>query len=83
MVGGAILPERLVANMYVTLYGYQTYTLTLNLPRDLKLVPLPLCTALYFNNGHVLRGQYTKLPPSPYHIYGPSDRPGCCGPLFV
>ncbi|KAF7964488.1 hypothetical protein HWV62_6985, partial [Athelia sp. TMB] len=37
MVGGAIMPGKPVANMYFTLYGYQTYTLTLNLLRDLKL----------------------------------------------
>lgn len=46
MVGGAIIPGKPVANMYFTLYGYQTYTLTLHLLRDLKLVcytspPLP------------------------------------------
>lgn len=38
MVGGAMVPGKPVANMYFTLYGYQTYTLTLNLLRDLKLV---------------------------------------------
>ena len=38
MVGGAIIPGKPVANMYFTLYGYQTYTLTLNLLRDLKMV---------------------------------------------
>ncbi|KAI0691079.1 OPT oligopeptide transporter [Cerioporus squamosus] len=37
MVGGAMIPGRPVANMYFTLYGYQTYQLTLNLLRDLKL----------------------------------------------
>ncbi|KZP29075.1 OPT oligopeptide transporter [Athelia psychrophila] len=37
MVGGAIMPGKPVANMYFTLYGWQTYTLTLNLLRDLKL----------------------------------------------
>ncbi|CDO68155.1 hypothetical protein BN946_scf184938.g7 [Trametes cinnabarina] len=37
MVGGAMMPGRPVANMYFTLYGYQTYQLTLNLLRDLKL----------------------------------------------
>lgn len=37
MVGGAIIPGKPVANMYFTLYGYQTYTLTLNLLRDLKM----------------------------------------------
>ncbi|KZP29051.1 OPT oligopeptide transporter [Athelia psychrophila] len=37
MVGGAIMPGKPVANMYFTLYGWQTYTLTLNLMRDLKL----------------------------------------------
>ncbi|KAI0628167.1 OPT oligopeptide transporter [Trametes polyzona] len=37
MVGGAMIPGKPVANMYFTLYGYQTYQLTLNLLRDLKL----------------------------------------------
>ncbi|RPD53682.1 OPT oligopeptide transporter [Lentinus tigrinus ALCF2SS1-7] len=37
MVGGAMIPGRPVANMYFTLYGFQTYQLTLNLLRDLKL----------------------------------------------
>ncbi|KAI0028897.1 OPT oligopeptide transporter [Vararia minispora EC-137] len=37
MVGGAMVPGKPVANMYFTLYGYQTYQLTLNLLRDLKL----------------------------------------------
>ena len=40
MIGGAMIPGKPVANMYFTLYGYQTYTLTLNLLRDLKLVGL-------------------------------------------
>jgi hypothetical protein len=38
MVGGAIIPGKPVANMYFTLYGYNTQTQTLNLLRDLKLV---------------------------------------------
>ncbi|TFY51641.1 hypothetical protein EVJ58_g10458 [Rhodofomes roseus] len=37
MVGGAMIPGKPVANMYFTLYGYQTYQLTLNMLRDLKL----------------------------------------------
>ncbi|VDC02955.1 unnamed protein product [Peniophora sp. CBMAI 1063] len=37
MVGGALMPGKPVANMYFTLYGYQTYQLTLNMLRDLKL----------------------------------------------
>lgn len=37
MVGGAVMPGKPVANMYFTLYGWQTYTLTLNLLRDLKI----------------------------------------------
>jgi OPT family small oligopeptide transporter len=37
MVGGAVMPGKPVANMYFTLYGWQTYTLTLNLMRDLKI----------------------------------------------
>ena len=40
MIGGAMIPGKPVANMYFTLYGYQTYTLTLNLLQDLKLVRL-------------------------------------------
>ena len=40
MIGGVMIPGKPVANMYFTLYGYQTYTLTLNLLRDLKLVGL-------------------------------------------
>ena len=42
MIGGAMIPGKPVANMYFTLYGYQTYTLTLNLLQDLKLVRLYL-----------------------------------------
>ena len=38
MVGGAIIPGRPVANMYFTLYGYNTLSQSLNLLRDLKLV---------------------------------------------
>ena len=38
MVGGAILPGRPVANMYFTLYGFNTLSQSLNLLRDLKLV---------------------------------------------
>jgi hypothetical protein len=38
MVGAAIVPGKPVANMYFTLYGYNTLTQTLNLLRDLKLV---------------------------------------------
>ena len=38
MVGGAIIPGKPVANMYFTLYGYNTLTQSLNLLRDLKLV---------------------------------------------
>ncbi|KAH9913437.1 OPT oligopeptide transporter [Fomitopsis serialis] len=37
MVGGAMIPGKPVANMFFTLYGYQTYQLTLNMLRDLKL----------------------------------------------
>ncbi|KAI0692131.1 OPT oligopeptide transporter [Cerioporus squamosus] len=37
MVGGAMVPGRPVANMYFTLYGFNTYSLTLSLLRDLKL----------------------------------------------
>lgn len=63
MVGGAVLPGRPVPNMYITLYGYQTYNLTLNLLRDLKLVYLILFCALFLSAHYVLQGQYTKLPP--------------------
>ena len=38
MLGAAMIPGNPQANMYFTLYGYQTYTLTLNLLRDLKMV---------------------------------------------
>ncbi|THG93602.1 hypothetical protein EW026_g7677 [Hermanssonia centrifuga] len=37
MVGGAIIPGKPVANMYFTLYGYNTLVQSLNLLRDLKL----------------------------------------------
>lgn len=48
MVGGAMVPGKPVANMYFTLYGYQTYTLTLNLLRDLKLV-CPIHMLVYYS----------------------------------
>ncbi|KAJ3552837.1 hypothetical protein NM688_g3945 [Phlebia brevispora] len=37
MVGGAIIPGKPVANMYFTLYGYNTLSQALNLLQDLKL----------------------------------------------
>ncbi|EIN08007.1 OPT oligopeptide transporter [Punctularia strigosozonata HHB-11173 SS5] len=37
MVGGAIIPGKPVANMYFTLYGYNSVSQSLNLLRDLKL----------------------------------------------
>ncbi|KAF7799677.1 hypothetical protein EIP86_010917 [Pleurotus ostreatoroseus] len=37
IVGGAIIPGKPVANMYFTLYGYNTVSQSLNLLRDLKL----------------------------------------------
>jgi len=37
MIGGAIIPGKPVANMYFTLYGYNSLLQSLNLLRDLKL----------------------------------------------
>lgn len=37
MLGGAIIPGKPVANMYFTLYGYNSLLQSLNLLRDLKL----------------------------------------------
>ncbi|KAI0315884.1 OPT oligopeptide transporter [Amylostereum chailletii] len=60
MIGGVMVPGRPVANMYFTLYGYQTYTLTLNLLRDLKLgqytkLP-PRATFIFQSVGGVIGG---------------------------
>jgi hypothetical protein len=47
MVGGAILPGRPVANMYFTMYGYNSVVQSYHLMRDLKLVSIrPLLTIL-------------------------------------
>jgi hypothetical protein len=51
-----------LANMYFTLYGYQTYTLTLNLLRDLKLVCLIRISCCFLRQ-LPSQGQYTGLPP--------------------
>lgn len=63
MVGGAIIPGKPVANMYFTLYGYQTYTLTLNLLRDLKMVCFSQLHHFFCLTFSLRQGQYTKLPP--------------------
>lgn len=38
MLGGALIPGKPVANMYFTMYGYNSAAQTLTLLRDLKLV---------------------------------------------
>lgn len=63
MVGAAILPGRPVANMYFTLYGYNTYEMTLSLLRDLKLVYLTHSLLYFLILTIFFQGQYTKLPP--------------------
>ncbi|KAI0762192.1 OPT oligopeptide transporter protein-domain-containing protein [Trametes elegans] len=60
MVGGVMIPGRPVANMYFTLYDYQTYQLTLNLLRDLKLgqytKPPPRATFVMQTVGGIVGG---------------------------
>lgn len=38
MVGGVLVPEKPVANMYFTMYGYNSVSQALVLLRDLKMV---------------------------------------------
>lgn len=57
MLGGAIIPGKPVANMYFTLYGYNTLLQSLALLQDLKLVRLFLLHS---------RGMLT-LCPGPIH----------------
>ena len=65
MLGAAMIPGSPQANMYFTLYGYNTLSQARGIIRDLEMVGLPLicCKRRRADAGRSDQGQYTKLPP--------------------
>lgn len=62
MLGAALIPGNPQANMYFTLYGYNTLDQARGLIRDLKMVRF-IPSERLFGILYSLQGQYTKLPP--------------------
>lgn len=62
MLGATMIPGSPQANMYFTLYGYNTLDQARGLIRDLKMVRIILSERL-LEISYRLQGQYTKLPP--------------------